>query len=251
MFRTTAADTDDTATYWEEARRPLASLVFLAPLLVAYEAGVLWIGGSDPGLLQGGADHWMRIWLGQLGLGPYLLLPALVVAVLVGWHMASGRPTRVSGDTLAGMVAESLLFAFLLVVLGQLQDVVFQRLAPPPTLSVAAQSTARLLSFLGAGIYEEVLFRLGLLPLFYVLFRASQLSSAWSAVLAIVSTSLAFSLAHFVGPAGDPFTLFSFTFRAIAGAFFAGLFWLRGFGITVGAHATYDVLVGILLQVQD
>jgi hypothetical protein len=41
--------------------------------------------------------------------------------------------------------------------------------------------------------------------------------------------------------------LFSFVFRATAGVFFAGLFVVRGFGITVGSHAAYDLLVGILI----
>ncbi|MBC8113461.1 MAG: CPBP family intramembrane metalloprotease, partial [Candidatus Saccharimonas sp.] len=40
---------------------------------------------------------------------------------------------------------------------------------------------------------------------------------------------------------------FSFIFRTLAGMFFAALFFLRGFGITVGTHAVYDVFVGIVL----
>jgi hypothetical protein len=49
-----------------------------------------------------------------------------------------------------------------------------------------------------------------------------------------------------VGPLGDAFTLYSFTFRVLAGLFFAVLFSLRGFGIAAGTHATYDMLVGLV-----
>jgi hypothetical protein len=55
-----------------------------------------------------------------------------------------------------------------------------------------------------------------------------------------------FSLAHYVGPHGDEIRLASFIFRTLAGAFFAVLFVVRGFGIAVGAHAGYDILVGLL-----
>ncbi len=236
--------------YWSEARQPLANLVFLAPLLCAYEIGVLWIGRNDADLLRNGADHWMRGGLSQLGLGYHLLLPGLIVGGLIAWHLIGKYPWRLSVDTLVGMLAESLLFAFLLIVVGQLQDVTFQRwLAPQETtqLFIGMQTAANIVSFLGAGIYEEFLFRLCLLPLCYYFFLAARLNTTWAAVLAILSTSLAFAIAHYVGVSADHFTAFGFTFRALAGAFFAALFWLRGFGIAVGCHAAYDVLVGVLL----
>ena len=66
--------------------------------------------------------------------------------------------------------------------------------------------------------------------------------------MALLATSLLFSAAHYVGPAADTFSLFSFTFRLLAGLFFAVLFVIRGFGVTAGCHAAYDVLVGVLLR---
>ena len=62
---------------------------------------------------------------------------------------------------------------------------------------------------------------------------------------AVILTSLLFSAAHYVGPHGEPFDAFSFSFRCIAGAFFAVLFVWRGFGIAAGTHAMYDIFVGI------
>ena len=48
----------------------------------------------------------------------------------------------------------------------------------------------------------------------------------WAAVLAVICTSLMFSIAHHVGPTGEAFRLFPFTFRLLAGLFFAVLFGL-------------------------
>jgi hypothetical protein len=239
--------TANAGDYWSQTQRPLTCLVFLTPLLIAYEAGVLWLGDYEGGL-RNGADFLMRDWLEQAGFHHWFLLPALVVALLLGWQIAGKYPWRVSADTLAGMAAESLLFAFVLIVLGQLQDLAFQRWGTPAALSIEFGPTAaRAVTYLGAGVYEEVLFRLCLLPLVFGVLRIVRLPKRFAAVVAVVATSLLFAAAHYVGPVADQFALFSFTFRALAGLFFAGLFCLRGFGITVGCHAAYDLLVGVLL----
>ena len=104
------------SSYWREARQPLVCLVFLAPLLLIYEWGVLSMGGSQPELLRNGADYWMRSWLSQLGFTQTFLLPALIVITLLLWHIFCKHPWKISGETLVGMFAESLLFAFCLIV---------------------------------------------------------------------------------------------------------------------------------------
>jgi membrane protease YdiL (CAAX protease family) len=223
--------------------------VFLTPLLIAYEVGVTWLGGANTDALRNGADCWMRRWLLQTGLEHPLLLPGIVVFALLGWHVAGRYSSRVSADTLVGMFSESLLFAFLLVTVGRLQGTLFENLGSALTLSTRTQlSAAPVISYLGAGIYEEVLFRLCLLPACFGLFRMARLTNGWAAAFAVLSSSLIFSFAHYIGSDVYQFTLFSFTFRTLAGMFFAVLFVLRGFGITVGCHATYDVLVGALLS---
>lgn len=244
--------------YWLLAKRPLACLLFLLPLLAIYEAGVIWMGGENPALVRNGADAWMRIALESAGLRFGFVLPGLVVVVLLVWHRIAKHPWKVSGETLLGMFAESLLFAFLLIVAGQLQNLAFEKLGHPeiplavpaatkPQGLIGGETAAKALTYVGAGIYEEVLFRLCLLPACFGLFRLLKLNTTWAALLAVICTSLLFSIAHHVGPTGEAFRLFPFTFRLIAGLFFAALFVLRGFGITVGTHAAYDVLVGLLM----
>lgn len=234
--------------YWMQTRRPLSCLIYLLPLLVIYEIGIVSVGGGNPDAYRNGADYWMRGWLSSLGLTQAIVLPILVILGLMTWHVAGRYPWRVSMETLVGMLAESLLFAFFLVVVGQVQDLAFQYLSIPRTFSIFGSSTiASAITFVGAGVYEEVLFRLCLLPLCYGFFRLSKLSVRWSVGLAIVSSSLMFSFAHYVGPSADQFSLYGFTFRTGAGVFFAWLFCIRGFGITVGCHAAYDLLVGIVL----
>jgi membrane protease YdiL (CAAX protease family) len=215
--------------------------------LAVYEAGVIWLGGRHPEALRNGADHWMRGGLETLGLNQPWLLPVMIVVGLLVWQIACGNSWNVSLETIGGMLAESLLFAFVLVVIAQLPSYAMRGSFSAVTGAIISDRSAALaLLFVGAGIYEEVLFRLCLLPLCSGLFRAGGLQPRGAAFLAVVATSLAFSLAHYVGPAGEPFQLFTFGFRTMAGLFFAGLFVLRGFGITVGCHAAYDLMVGLL-----
>lgn len=258
--------------YWFETRRPFCNLVFLLPLLGVYELGVMIIGGSESDSFRNGADAWMRQFLLKAGVDLLFLLPLSVIGALLAWHWASKQPWRMSWDTLGGMIAESLLFAFALILLGQAVDFCFRQ-SPPNLLQVVGEGTfsrwstgliVRSVTFLGAGIYEEFLFRLCLIPVTYASFRALLLPHRWSVGATIVLTSVVFSLAHYLGTPGDNYSLslladavvrvqssralwFSFVFRTLAGMFFAALFFLRGFGITVGAHAAYDVIVGAVL----
>jgi hypothetical protein len=213
--------------------------VFSLPLVLAYEGGVLLLGRGSP---RNGADVWLRQLLDALGLGAYFLLPTLTVLGLLAWHHVEHDRWKFSGGVLAGMAAECLLWAVILVGLARLQD----RLWPLAAAAARDGFLARLIGFCGAGLYEEVLFRLLLLPLLIWVFRRLGCGNVAAAILGLLASSLLFSAAHYVGPLGDTFQLYSFTFRALAGMFFAILFVVRGFGIAAGTHAVYDVLVGLL-----
>jgi hypothetical protein len=147
------------------------------------------------------------------------------------------------------MLAESLLLAIGLIALGRLHQLVFdlQASVDEQVLSLMTPETVRAVTYVGAGVYEEVLFRLCLIPVACLALRMLEFPPRLAALMAALMTSFLFAIAHHVGPAADAFSLFSFTFRAAAGLFFAAVFLLRGFGITVGCHAAYDLLVGVLL----
>jgi membrane protease YdiL (CAAX protease family) len=223
--------------YWTLSRMPLTSLVFTLPLVLAYEGGVLALGRGSP---RNGADVWLRQLLDAAGFGSYFLLPTLTVIGLLAWHHIEHDQWRFRPAVLAGMAVECVLWAAALVGLARLQD----RFWPLAAGMAADGPLARLVAFCGAGLYEEVLFRLLLLPALAWAFARLGFSAA-AGLLGLVGSSVLFSLAHYVGPLGDTFTLYSFTFRFLAGLFFAVLFSLRGFGIAAGTHAFYDMLVGL------
>jgi membrane protease YdiL (CAAX protease family) len=91
----------------------------------------------------------------------------------------------------------------------------------------------------GAGLYEELVFRLLLIPLLTALLARLIGLERWGALVgAVLVSSLVFSAAHHL--AGEAFDSYVFAYRAVAGLFFAGLFALRGFAIAAWTHALYD-----------
>jgi membrane protease YdiL (CAAX protease family) len=116
--------------------------------------------------------------------------------------------------------------------------------APPPV----NPALVHVITFLGAGIYEEVLFRLLLFTGLVWLGQHLKIPQLIAVPVAAVGSGLLFSAAHHICPYGEKFDGYVFLFRALAGVYFALLFKTRGFGVAVGAHAIYDVLVGVIFN---
>lgn len=235
--------------YVAESARPLVSMAFIAPLLVIYEMGVILLG---PHTLRNGADLWLRDFLELLGFGQYFLLPLLTCGILLAWHHTRDDSWSMRGSVLSTMLIESILFALILFAAAHLQRAVFVHI----TLNVAGQEQAvpvagtigRLIGYCGAGIYEELLFRLMMLPAAAAFLRWCGMSWRGSVMWAVVATSLMFSAAHYqlFTSGGYAFDWYTFSFRFMAGVFFAILFVMRGFGIAAGAHALYDIFVELV-----
>ncbi len=237
------------ADYWRESRRPLTSLAFILPALAIYEIGVLLLG---PRTLRNGADLWLRELLELFGLGQYFLLPVLTAALLMAWHHTTRESWQVSAGVLAGMLLECVVMGLVLVAIGRLQGSLLQSLSGTGSHPVVSQwsmrhwsAAGRTVGFLGAGIYEELLFRLTLLPIVAGCWQLAGGSRRLRLMAAIVVTSVIFSGAHYFGLQGERFEAYSFLFRFLAGGFFGVLFVYRGFGIAAGTHALYDIFVGV------
>jgi membrane protease YdiL (CAAX protease family) len=227
-------------SYWTESRQPLVSLAFIAPMMLIYEIGVWKLG------VQNGADEWMVKILSMMDFRLHIFLPLSMAAILLGWHHLTHHPWRFSIGVLSTMAIESLLLAVCLrMILVMQSTVMLQISAGGPPAPAMADRFREMVSYLGAGIYEELLFRLILITAIVWTIRLWLPDKRKSMVLAVLASSLIFSLAHYIGVAGYQFDWFSFSFRFIAGLFFAVLFIYRGFGITAGAHALYDISVVI------
>jgi membrane protease YdiL (CAAX protease family) len=141
------------------------------------------------------------------------------------------------------MTIESVLLAFPLLLAGQVLMQYLQHLTVLAGLSGETRQMV-IISF-GAGVYEEAIFRLGGFALLSMLFRdAMRMKPNTSVLLIVVCSSLLFSLYHYLGY--ETFQWPSFLFRTFAGIYFATVYLIRGFGVTAGSHAVYDIIVSCL-----
>src|SRR5262249_7580590 len=171
-----------------------------------------------------------------------------IAGVFIVWSVLrrADRPA----DLLAvetGMAIESVVFAVGLWALSRGLGPLLERFGIVLQTPPASPALGHIITFVGAGIYEALLFRLLLYSGLMFVLRWLRVSLLVAVVLAAVASSALFSAAHHVGPYGEPFDNYIFVFRMLAGLYFALLYQLRGFGIAVGAHACYDVVVGVVV----
>ncbi|MDB5297318.1 MAG: Abortive infection protein [Phycisphaerales bacterium] len=228
--------------YLAASERPWASLVFLLPFVLAYEAYALgWIGQpTTPGGTPRHAGNIVAFLLIEQTLA--LLgrtarhFPAFVlVAMLLGAHLWRNDGWRVRPSTVLCMAGEAVGWAVPLVVLGWVSSRYVQ-LAAGDHVSLIAKC-------LGAGIYEELVFRLlGVTVLTVILKDVAGLPNPVAVACSLLGSAVLFSSYHYLSP-GEQFRPTTFLFRAAAGGYFGLLYALRGFGVTAGSHAAYDLIV--------
>jgi membrane protease YdiL (CAAX protease family) len=174
-----------------------------------------------------------------------------VVVVLFVWHVLARDPWRIEWPTIGVMACESLLLALPLIALGQ---IVIRVLAFGP--GSAAEGSleglnlwSRICISIGAGLYEELMFRMLLIAIIHTLLvDLGKASQRVGAIVAVVVAAAAFTAYHpLTGPDGG-ISIQKVTFFFLAGLYFGAIYVVRGFGIVVAVHALYDILTVSLLS---
>jgi hypothetical protein len=234
--------------YWEASRSHRYSLLFALPLLLLYElleiAAPVRAGG---GVVRNGADVILTsLFTAMLGPRGPMVFMGLVIGGALILVVKDRRSGPVRPTIFALMFAEACILALTFgVVIG---TATVRLLGPLRALVVGNNGLegpllARLTLSLGAGLYEELLFRVVLVALIANALRLGGFSRMIAGAVAVVTGALIFSAFHYIGPFGEPLQLESFVFRFLAGVGFSALYLTRGFGITAWTHALYDVVV--------
>lgn len=259
---------DKLDNYWWASTRPLPVLVFLLPLVLLYELGsAIYLTNPEAGTRKTiEAQKLLGDFFQTLGVVG-LFVPGIALAtVLIVWHIMARDPWRVRSATLLGMLAESIAWALPLLVLSA----AYSRMSAMAGVGAAAALAqlpgaaegsgglmaeswqARLTISIGAGLYEEMLFRLVGIALIHLIVRDLLGAKNWLAcTIAVVGTAVAFALYHDPRlPSGSP-DIHRLVFITIAGAYLGNVYVLRGFGVVVGAHAIYDAMVLVFLAARE
>ncbi len=213
------------------------SLLLVFPLFLAYELGLLLTPASN------GVDFTSRFIFNAVGRDPqsYLLVHLAMGAVFLLLLHTLYRRGVLELDRAWPVVLESCIYA---LTLGSFIIFVMDRVLGLELLAVGGGRLGNtLVVSLGAGVHEEMVFRLGLMGI-----GGLALARLWgrpgpSVFVAALLSSAAFALAHHVGTAGEAFELSLVVYRFIAGLAFAVIFYYRSLAHAVYSHFLYDLYV--------
>jgi hypothetical protein len=219
--------------YFKRSELPLYSFAFLLPAMVLFEIGDS-AHPADPI-----AFRMLQIFFHQLGATGRFIPFFFLTGILLVWHIVRKDPWKIHVETLWGMFLESCVWAIPLLALGV---AVARWNIHVPLFASASIWRDNVVLSLGAGIYEEFVFRLVLMTLIsLILADLLIVHKSLSNLLMVLMSAVLFSLYHYLG--AEPFQMRSFVFRTGAGIYFAGLFITRGFGVTAGCHIAYDIVI--------
>ena len=248
-------------SYLESTSRPLYALFFLLPWVLVYELGTLLVNTDQIAQTQSrvAAFTWLMglaEWIGMHRSLAWAFPGFVVVVILLCWHLSSRHPWRMRLAWLGWMNLECIVLSLPLFVVGALVNssksfAVPNNAAESTAVGESGRYMANVVTGLGAGIYEELVFRLILIGLLVMLLDdLLKVKPHIAAVIAVFVSAGLFAAHHYVGIeagriqrlAAEPFEMGSFIFRAAAGLYFAVILRYRGYGITAGSHAAYNLI---------
>ena len=222
--------------YFEQTSRPLTCLAFLLPLIVLYELGTRWFASDPVSHVEQRiiAFSLMQQFFSLFGVTGKYMPAAAVVSILLACHVVRNDAWSTHLGYLVGMVFESVIYAVPLRALA----LAFAHYLPLYTPT--DKQGALLVLSVGAGVYEEMLFRFVLFAaLSFVFIDVLKVRRNSALLLIVLISSLGFSAYHYLG--SEVFEWRSFAFRTLAGIYFGVIFLRRGIGVTAGTHAAYDI----------
>ena len=234
--------------YLTVSKSPLYSFIFTLPLFLLYEVGIFLISSRDIDQLRNGADVLMRQVLESFGIyGMYGFGGTFLIGFLIAFirQKKNLRTSEIESRFLLIMFFESIVWATLLVIM---------MIKIPTFLSLSNEDhlIQQVVLAIGAGIYEEFVFRVllisGLAILFGLIFNWGEFGKTF---LSVIISSAIFSIFHFFGSYGDTFSFPLFFVRFFAGIFLAMIYIFRGFGITAYAHSIYDLFVLVYITTNN
>ncbi|MSR30343.1 MAG: CPBP family intramembrane metalloprotease [Gemmataceae bacterium] len=221
-------------SYLQATRHPWPNFLFLLPLVAIYEMGVVLLGDSRGSGIRNGADWWLRDFLQQQGVTFIWFVPLALLfyfgfqSFLQWWS----RPFECA-ETIGGILLEGGIFGVSLWFFSQAWG-------NSGVFSVDTRALPNWITLLGAGIYEETIFRLLAFQGLLLLFPRKGIAPVG---FGVVASAIFFASAHHLGASGESWVTEVFVFRLLAGIFLGLIYYYRGFAIAIGSHVIYDLIV--------
>ena len=269
-------------SYFTETQQPIYSAALVLPFMLIYQTGLIMlkskvINGGDA-IITTLTQSLFR----TVGVGASFASIIVPIGAFLIWQFRKKGSWSLQPPVLVANFFESLIYAVVLYMLLNSivqylpgNSITVPRPVPAPAAAVATQepSVSRerdpgrgsgtplaaasrqkaasrrpgvedFVLFCGAGVYEELVFRVFLLGLLLLVFtKFFHMEHAYAAAWAAVAGAVIFSAFHHIG--GEPFAIGPFLQRIVAGIYFSAIYFTRSFGVAAASHAMYDIIVGL------
>lgn len=226
-----------------------SSLLLIFPLFLSYELGLLLTPG------QNGVDFVSRVLfdLVDRNVQHYVCVHLALAAAYLGVLRWLHQQRRLSLEDVAPLLLESSVYAltlgsFIVFVMDGLVGLDLLVVGFDHLHAAGLRLGSTLVVSLGAGVHEELVFRLGIMGLGAWLLMRVGLDRRLAILLCAGASAFVFALAHHVGAAGEAFEMSLFVYRLIAGLVFAAIFYYRSLAHAIYSHFLYDFYVLALSQ---
>jgi len=228
--------------YFSYSKNILVSIIFIIPFLIIYEIICFLYFRGMTYQIRNSADIIIRRFFdffGTFSESAYALTLFASILLIFFIKKKDLSKIKVRFKYLFFMLFEGFLLGLLLLFLlndisiTSFRDIVYQD-----------NLLLNLYLCIGAGIWEEILFRFFLFSFIYKFFSKDQKNNMFLYFyISVFLSSLLFSMFHYIGNSVEVFHLHTFIIRFIAGIYLALLYYFRGFGITAMTHISYDFIL--------
>lgn len=223
--------------YFHWSREPSVGLFAVLPLWITY---ILLRSQLAPAE-RNGAELLLLEQFAPFGDYGYLIL-SVAFALMIGFAAFSLMKRGVPWLRVVAVIAlEGVVYGVMLGPIAAAMTSSADQLLQAS--SIADDLAINLVGSIGAGIFEELVFRLGVMSVLVWLgaraVRSWGLPKFCAGLSAVVISALLFSWFHHL--CGEEFNRGVFVFRTMAGVLLGLLMWARGYGVCVYTHTVYNL----------
>jgi membrane protease YdiL (CAAX protease family) len=221
--------------YFTETNTYVYSLIIILPLILLYETAVLSINRHSLRDIHILANELIVLIFEKIGFGYVSVIPAfLVLGTLFILQMHSKKKWEAKFSNILLMYFESVVYGAIFFLIAAL---IYQK-----GLTFEFPYPRHIWASIGAGIYEEYIFRLLLLSsIFYIFKTWLKVENKRNVYAAIIISAVCFAAFHYLLDSSG-FELKDFLVITAAGIYFGFVFFGRGYGVAAGTHIVYNIL---------
>ena len=234
-------------SYFNYSKHIISSSVLLTPFIILYELISFLKFYEKDYIIRNSADAILRdifIKLTNNFFDYYSFLLFIFITFIFIYYKKDLSDFTIRLGSFIFMFLESILYSLILIIVLNGLDVFFSN----PHIKYSDI----VLSFylcIGAGIWEEILFRFILISIFMSIFNFLKIDKGYNILLSVIFSAFFFSLFHYIGYNPDTFILNSFIIRFFGGFILGYIYIFRGLGIVALTHFFYDfILVSLPLN---